>query len=317
MIYEFDRPIVELEEKIAELQRFAREKAIDLSNEIANLEKRVRELKESIYGNLSPWQKVLIARHPERPNTLDYINMLCADFLEFHGDRCFGDDPAVVGGIARFRGRPVTVIGHLKGHDTKENLARNFGMAHPEGYRKAVRLMYQAEKFHRPVLAFIDTPGAYPGMGAEERGQAEAIARSIQSMLILRTPVIAVILGEGGSGGALALAAGDRILMQEHAVFSVISPEAYASILWKDATRCREAAGEMKITAGDLYAHHLIDEIIPEPLGGAHRDGKEAARLVGEALHRHLEELVNLPVEQLLERRYQRFRSTGSQLQAK
>ncbi|HHW44293.1 MAG TPA: acetyl-CoA carboxylase carboxyltransferase subunit alpha [Desulfotomaculum sp.] len=317
MIYEFDRPIVELEEKIAELQRFAGEKGIDLSNEIANLEKRVRELKESIYGNLSPWQKVLIARHPERPNTLDYINMLCTDFLEFYGDRCFGDDPAVVGGIARFRGRPVTVIGHLKGHDTKENLARNFGMAHPEGYRKAMRLMYQAEKFHRPVLAFIDTPGAYPGMGAEERGQAEAIARSIQSMLILRTPVIAVILGEGGSGGALALAAGDRILMQEHAVFSVISPEAYASILWKDATRCREAAGEMKITAGDLYEHHLIDAIIPEPLGGAHRDWKEAARLVGEALNRHLEELVELPVEQLLERRYQRFRSTGSQLQAK
>ncbi|SHJ54659.1 acetyl-CoA carboxylase carboxyltransferase subunit alpha [Desulfofundulus thermosubterraneus] len=308
MVYDFERPIIELEEKIAELQRFAREKDIDLSNEIENLEKRARELKQTIYGQLSPWQKVLIARHPERPNTLDYANMLCTDFIELHGDRCFGDDPAIVGGIARFRGRAVTVIGHLKGHDTKENLARNFGMAHPEGYRKALRLMQQAEKFNRPVLAFIDTPGAYPGMGAEERGQAHAIACCIAGMLILRVPVISVILGEGGSGGALALASGDRILMQEHAIFSVISPEAYATILWKDATRCRDAAEVMKITAQDLYAHQLVDEVIPEPLGGAHRDKNEAARLVGEAIARHLEELLGCSTEELIKRRHARFR---------
>ncbi|NHM28320.1 acetyl-CoA carboxylase carboxyltransferase subunit alpha [Desulfofundulus sp. TPOSR] len=311
MVYDFERPIIELEEKIAELQRFASEKGIDLSKEIENLEKRARELKQTIYGQLSPWQKVLIARHPERPNTLDYIKMLCTDFIEFHGDRCFGDDPAIVGGIARFRGRAVTVIGHLKGHDTKENLARNFGMAHPEGYRKALRLMQQAEKFNRPVLAFIDTPGAYPGMGAEERGQAHAIARCIAGMLVLRVPVISVILGEGGSGGALALASGDRILMQEHAIFSVISPEAYATILWKDVTRCRDAAEVMKITAQDLYAHQLVDGVIPEPLGGAHRDKNEAARLVGEALARHLEELMEYSTDELLKRRLARFRRIG------
>ncbi|MCS5696311.1 acetyl-CoA carboxylase carboxyltransferase subunit alpha [Desulfofundulus thermocisternus] len=311
MVYDFERPIVELEEKIAELQRFAGEKGIDLSKEIENLKKKSKELKEAIFSQLSPWQKVLIARHPGRPNTLDYIKLLCTDFIEFHGDRCFGDDPAIVGGIARFRGRAVTVIGHMKGHDTKENLARNFGMAHPEGYRKALRLMRQAEKFKRPVLAFIDTPGAYPGMGAEERGQAHAISCCITGMLTLRVPVISVILGEGGSGGALALASGDRILMQEYAVFSVISPEAYASILWKDATRCQDAAGIMKITAQELYAYQLIDGIIPEPLGGAHRDKNEAARLVGEAIAHHLEELVGYSVEELLRRRFERFRRIG------
>ncbi|MDQ0285957.1 acetyl-CoA carboxylase carboxyl transferase subunit alpha [Desulfofundulus luciae] len=311
MVYDFERPIIELEEKIAELQRFASEKGIDLSTEIENLEKRARELKQTIYGQLSPWQKVLIARHPGRPNILDYINLLCTDFIELHGDRCFGDDPAIVGGIARFRGRAVTVIGHLKGHDTRENLARNFGMAHPEGYRKVLRLMRQAEKFNRPVLALIDTPGAYPGMGAEERGQAHAIACCIAGMLVLRVPVISVILGEGGSGGALALASGDRILMQEHAIFSVISPEAYATILWKDATRCRDAAEVMKITAQDLYAHQLVDEVIPEPLGGAHRDKNEAARLVGEAIARHLDELRGYPTDELLKRRHARFRRIG------
>ncbi|MGB9802200.1 acetyl-CoA carboxylase carboxyltransferase subunit alpha [Desulfofundulus sp.] len=311
MVYDFEQPIIELEAKINELQRFASEKGIDLSREIENLEKRARELKQTIYGQLTPWQKVLIARHPERPNTLDYINMLCTDFIEFHGDRCFGDDPAILGGIARFRGRAVTVIGHLKGHDTRENLARNFGMAHPEGYRKALRLMRQAEKFKRPVITFIDTPGAYPGMGAEERGQAHVIALCISGMLALRVPVISVIMGEGGSGGALALAAGDRILMQEHAIFSVISPEAYATILWKDASRCRDAAGVMKITAQDLHARQLVDEVIPEPLGGAHRDKKEAARMMGEVIARHLEELLNHPADELIKRRHARFRSIG------
>lgn len=314
MQLEFDRPINELEQKITELRRFAGEKGIDLSNEIANLEARLNELKHNIYGNFSPWHKVLIARHPDRPNTLDYINLLCTDFIQLHGDRYFGDDPAVIGGIARLQGRPVTVIGHLKGRDTKENLVRNFGMAHPEGYRKALRLMHQAEKFHRPVLAFIDTPGAYCGMGAEERGQAEAIARCIQGMLVLRVPVISVVLGEGGSGGALAFAVGDRLLMQEHAIFSVISPEAYATILWKDASRCREAADVMKITAQDLFSYQLVDEVIPEPLGGAHRDKIEAARLVGEAVARQLEQLLTHSVEELLTMRYDRFRRIGREL---
>lgn len=311
VILEFDRPIVELEEKIRELRRFAGEKGIDLDEEIANLEKRARELRENIYGDLAPWQKVLVARHPERPNALEYINMLCTDYLPLHGDRYYADDPAVVGGIARFAGRPVTVLGHLKGRDTRENLARNFGMAHPEGYRKVVRLMRQAEKFHRPVLAFVDTPGAYPGMGAEERGISSAIAESIKTMLNLRVPVISVIIGEGGSGGALALASGDRLLIQEHAVFSVISPEAYASILWKDAGRAREAAAVMKITAAELKQFNLVDEVIPEPLGGAHRDPAEAARLVGEALSRHLSELLACPPDELPGRRYEKFRRMG------
>lgn len=313
MNYDFEQPILELEEKIAELERFARERGVDLSQEIHHLVKRAEKLKREIYSQLSPWQKVLIARHPARPNLLDYINLLFTDFFELHGDRCFGDDPAILGGIARFGNQPVTVIGHLKGHDTRENLARNFGMAHPEGYRKALRLMRQAEKFGRPVITFIDTPGAYPGIGAEERGQACAIATCLAGMLALKVPVLSVILGEGGSGGALALAAGDRLLMQEHAVFSVISPEAYASILWQDPGRCREAAENMKITAQDLLAYRLIDEIIPEPLGGAHRDVKEAARLLGEAVSRHLNELKILSPEELLVHRQERFRRIASQ----
>ncbi|OAT85453.1 acetyl-CoA carboxylase carboxyltransferase subunit alpha [Desulfotomaculum copahuensis] len=310
-ILEFDRPIVELEEKIKELRQFAREKEINLDAEIANLEKRVQALKENIYQNLAPWQKVLVARHPERPNMLDYINRLCTDFVQLHGDRLYGDDPALAGGIARFDGRPVTVLGQIKGRDTRENLARNFGMAHPEGYRMAMRLMRQAEKFHRPVLAFIDTPGAYPGMGAEERGISNAIAECIQTMLMLEVPVLSVIIGEGGSGGALALASGDCILIQEHAVFSVISPEAYASILWKDSSRAREAAGVMKITAADLEALHLVDEVIPEPLGGAHHDPDGAAERIREVLSRRLPELAARPVGQLLAARGEKFRRIG------
>ncbi|WP_027717848.1 acetyl-CoA carboxylase carboxyltransferase subunit alpha [Desulfovirgula thermocuniculi] len=308
MNYDFEQPILELEERIAALESFAREKEIDLSQEINHLKARAEELKKKIYSQLSPWQKLLIARHPARPNLRDYVSLLFTDFFELHGDRCAGDDPAVLGGIARFRNRPVTVIGHLKGHDTRENLACNFGMAHPEGYRKALRLMRQAEKFCRPVITFIDTPGAYPGIGAEERGQACAIARCLAGMLELKTPVISVILGEGGSGGALAFAAADRILMQEHAIFSVISPEAYASILWQDPARGREAAEKMKITAQDLLAYRLIDEVIPEPLGGAHRNAGEAARLLGEALERHLNEVTGLPIRELLARRQERFR---------
>lgn len=309
---EFELPIIELEEKIGELRIFAKEKNLDLSNEIAHLEQRLKELTDSVYRGLTPWQKVLVARHPARPNALDYIRLIFTDFLELRGDRLFRDDPAVIGGIGFFSGRPVTVLGNLKGKDTKENIERNFGMACPEGYRKAVRLMLQAEKFRRPVMTFIDTPGAYCGAGAEERGQAAAIAQSIRTMLALRTPVISVIIGEGGSGGALALAAADRILMQEHAVFSVISPEAYASILWSDPSRAPDAAQKMRLTAFELSALGVVEEVIPEPRGGAHRDPASAAHYVKEALARHLAELLAVPVEELIRRRLERYRKIGN-----
>ena len=309
---EFEKPIQELENKINELRNFSRDKGIDLSNEITTLEKRAMEVRESIYSNLNSWQHVLISRHPERPNTYDYINYIFKDFIELHGDRCFGDDPAVVGGIGRFNGRAVTVIGHLKGKDTKENLARNFGMAHPEGFRKGMRLMKQAEKFKRPVICFIDTPGANPGIGAEERGQFEAIARSILTMAALKTPIITVVIGEGASGGALAFGVGDRILMQEHTIYSVISPEGYASILWKDSSRAREAAEAIRITASDILDLGVADKIIPEPLGGAHRDPKAAADLLGKAIADSLDELLELTLENLMSYRYEKFRSIGN-----
>ncbi len=309
---EFEKPIQELENKINELRNFSRDKGIDLTNEITTLEKRAMEVRESIYGNLNSWQHVLISRHPERPNTYDYINYIFRDFIELHGDRCFGDDPAVVGGIGRFNGRAVTVIGHLKGKDTKENLARNFGMAHPEGFRKGMRLMKQAEKFKRPVICFIDTPGANPGIGAEERGQFEAIARSILTMAALKTPIITVVIGEGASGGALAFGVGDRILMQEHTIYSVISPEGYASILWKDSSRAREAAEAIRITASDILDLGVADKIIPEPLGGAHRDPKGAADLLAEAIAGSLDELLELSLEKLMSYRYEKFRSIGN-----
>lgn len=312
VIMEFEKPIQELENKINELRNFSREKGIDLSNEIATLEKRAVEVRESIYGDLNPWQRVLISRHPERPNTYDYINYIMEDFVELHGDRCFGDDPAVVGGIGRFKGRAVTVIGHLKGKDTKENLARNFGMAHPEGFRKGIRLMKQAEKFKRPVICFIDTPGAYPGIGAEERGQFEAIARSISVMSTLKVPIITIVIGEGASGGALAFGVGDRILMQEHTIYSVISPEGYASILWKDSSRAREAAEAIRIIARDIYDLGVADRIIPEPLGGAHQDPEAAAELLGKALAESLDELLKLTQEELMSQRYKKFRSIGN-----
>ncbi len=310
-ILDFEKPIEELEIKITELRKFSRDKGIDLTNEIAILEKRAREVKESIYSNLDAWQKVLIARHPERPNAYDYIKYLFTQFYELFGDRLYGDDPSVVGGIARFRGRAVTVIGHLKGKDTKENLARNFGMAHPEGYRKAMRLMKQAEKFKRPLICFIDTPGAYPGMGAEERGQSEAIARSILTMVNLRTPIVAVVIGEGGSGGALAFGVGDRVLMLEHTIYSVISPEGYASILWKDASRNKEAAETFRITAQDVFKLGVVDRIVPEPVGGAHRDPEAAAQSLGQAISECLDELQSTDPEILIESRYNKFRTIG------
>lgn len=311
MALDFERPLLELEAKIEELKRFTREKDIDFSDEIVLLEKKSREMKENIYNNLTPWQKVQIARHAARPNTLDYIKALFVDFLELHGDRLYGDDPAVMGGIGRYKGIPVTVMGHLKGHDTKENVQRNFGMAHPEGFRKALRLMKQAEKFGRPVICFIDTAGAYCGMGAEERGQGEAIARNLMVMSALRVPVVSVVIGEGGSGGALALGVANKILMQEHAIFSVSSPEAAASILWKDGTKAKEAAEALNLTAQDLLRLGVIDEIVTEPLGGAHSDLTTACHLLDQALERNLKELLEKSAEELVEARYAKFRAVG------
>ncbi|MDD4766287.1 MAG: acetyl-CoA carboxylase carboxyltransferase subunit alpha [Desulfotomaculaceae bacterium] len=312
VILEFEKPIQELEHKINELRKFTSEKGIDLSHEIAILEKRTDEVRKSIYGNLNTWQHVLIARHPERPNTYDYINFIFDEFIELHGDRYFGDDPALVGGIGRFNGLAVTVIGQLKGKDTNENLARNFGMAHPEGYRKAVRLMKQAEKFKRPVICFIDTPGAYPGIGAEERGQFEAIARSMLVMSTLKVPIVTVVIGEGFSGGALGIGVGDRILMQEHSIYSVITPEGYASILWKDSSRAREAAEAIRIIAKDIQELGVADRIIPEPLGGAHKEPEAAAVMLGKALAETLDELMKLKLEDLMSQRYEKFRSIGN-----
>lgn len=311
MALDFEKPLLELEAKIDELRRFTNEKGIDFSDEIILLEKKARDMKESIYSQLTPWQKVQIARHPARPNTLDYINAMFIDFLELHGDRLYGDDPAVIAGLARYKGIPVTVMGHLKGHNTKENVTRNFGQAHPEGFRKALRLMKQAEKFKRPVICFIDTAGAYCGMGAEERGQGEAIARNLMVMSALKAPVISIVIGEGGSGGALALGVANRILMQEHAIFSVSSPEAAASILWKDGTKAREAAEVLKLTANDLKRLGVTDEIVAEPLGGAHNYLEETYNLLDEALERNLKEVLQYPAEELVEARYAKFRAMG------
>ncbi len=311
MLLDFEKPLAELETKIDELIKFSKDKGIDLSEEIKTLQAKAETLKRDIYGNLSPWQRITIARHPERPGTVDYIKMLFEGFMEMHGDRHFGDDPAIIGGIAKFYGEPVTVIGHVKGKDTKENIARNFGYAHPEGYRKALRLMEQAEKFGRPVLTFVDTPGAYCGIGAEERGQAWAIAENLTRMSKIHVPVIATVIGEGGSGGALAIAVGDYILMLENAVYAISTPETFASILWKDSSKAQDAAAIMKMTARDLEELQVIDEIIPEPLGGAQKNPQEAARTLGKSLQKALNSLKKLPPEKLLEKRYEKFRSIG------
>lgn len=310
-LLDFEKPLAELEAKIEELRKFGADKGIDLSDEIETLEKKAENLKNSIYGNLTAWQRVQIARHPERPVASDYIKNLFEEFIELHGDRHYGDDPAVMGGIARFHGQPVTVIGTVKGKDTKENIARNFGYAHPEGYRKTIRLMEQAEKFGRPVLTFVDTPGAYCGIGAEERGQAEAIARNLFRMTTLRTPVIATVIGEGGSGGALAIAVGDRVMMLENAVYSISTPETYSSILWKDTGRAAEAAEAMKMTSKDLTDLGVIDEIIPEPMGGAHKNYKEIFKNTDKYLQKALKELQKISLENLLEKRYAKFRGIG------
>lgn len=311
ILLDFEKPLVELETKIEELKSFSKEKGIDLSEEIKTLQIRAETLKKDIFGNLTPWQRVMLARHIERPGAIDYIKMLFEEFIEFHGDRSFGDDPAVIGGIARFQGQPVTVIGNVKGKDTKENIARNFGYAHPEGYRKALRLMEQAEKFGRPVLTFVDTPGAFCGIDAEERGEAWAIAENLKRMITLRVPIIVSVVGEGGSGGALAIAVGDRVLMLENAVYSVSTPETFASILWKDSSRAQDAASIMKMTAFDLNQLGVIDEVIQEPLGGAQKNSQEMAKTLSKSLQKALCAVKKQPVEKMLEKRYEKFRSIG------
>ncbi|GIO39355.1 acetyl-coenzyme A carboxylase carboxyl transferase subunit alpha [Paenibacillus antibioticophila] len=307
----FEAPLAQLREKIRELEQFGQEKGIDFSEEIARLEERYKELEEEIYSNISPSQKMHLARHHQRPTSLDLIGLIFEDYMELHGDRLFGDDLAVVGGLAKLNGVPVTVLGQQRGKDTKDNIARFFGSAHPEGFRKALRLMRQADKFGRPIITFIDTKGAYPGITAEERGQSEAIARNLLEMAKLRVPVICVVIGEGGSGGALALGVGNRVLMLENAIYSVISPNGAASILWKDASKADQAAEAMKITAQDLLEMEVIEEIVPEPKGGAHRDYEEAAAAIKERLLRHLEELSAFHPDELVEDRYRKFRKIG------
>jgi len=304
---EFEKPVVELEKKIQELADIAGDNA-ELRIEVGKLEKKVDKMREVIFANLSRWQMVQVARHIERPFTLDYISNIFTDFVELHGDRLYGDDHAIVGGMAKLDGEPVMVIGHQKGRDTKEKVYRNFGMPNPEGYRKALRLMEMAERFRMPIITFVDTPGAYPGIGAEERGQAEAIARNLREMAALTVPIIVVITGEGGSGGALAIAVGDRVLMLEYSIYAVISPEGCAAILWSDGTKGAQAAEALKLTAPDLKELDVIDEIIKEPLGGAHRDHETMAKNLHGVLARHLKELKALSVEELVEGRYQKFR---------
>ncbi len=310
-LFEWEKPLYELELRIEELQKFTAEKDIDLSREIATLEKKAEYLRREIYENLSAWQQVLLARHPKRPTTLDYVELIFDDFYEFHGDRNYRDDPAIVGGLATFDGLPVTVIGPQKGRDTKENIRRNFGLPHPEGYRKALRLMEQAEKFGRPIISLIDVVGAYPGIEAEERGQGIAIAQGIRHMSFLRVPIVCVITGEGGSGGALAIGIGDRILMLEHAWYSVISPEMCAQILWKDSSKASEAAEALKLTAMDLIGMDAIDEIVPEPLGGAHKNHQEAAANLKTSLRQALASILPMPAGVLVEQRLERFRQLG------
>ncbi len=305
---DFEKPLVELEARIVEVRRGGGARA---EAEAAELEERLRRLQRKVFERLTPWQRVQLARHPRRPYTLDFIRLLTDDFVELHGDRRFGDDHAIVAGLARFDERSVVVVGHQKGRDTKEKLFRNFGMPHPEGYRKALRLMQLGEKFGKPVLTFIDTPGAYPGIGAEERGQAEAIARNLREMAGLGTPIVAVVTGEGGSGGALALGVADRVFMLEHAIYSVISPEGCAAILWEDAKRAREAAEVLRITAPDLLKLGVVDAVIPEPPGGAHRSWERAADEVRVAIRSALGELRGLSRDELVQRRYAKFRRMG------
>lgn len=308
---EFEQPIAELEAKIEELRLVGDDNEINIQDEIQRLESKSQSLTESIFSNLNPWQVSQLSRHPQRPYTLDYIKHIFDDFTELHGDRAFADDHAIVGGVARLNGRSVMVIGHQKGRDTKDKIHRNFGMPRPEGYRKALRLMQIAERFNLPILTFIDTPGAYPGMGAEERGQSEAIARNLMEMAGLRTPIICTVIGEGGSGGALAIGVGDRVVMLQYSTYSVISPEGCASILWKSAEKAPQAADAMAITSGRLKELDLIDEVVAEPLGGAHRDQASTARNLKDMLLRSLDVLEDIQLDALLESRYERLMRYG------
>ena len=308
---DFEQPIAELEAKIDELRYVGDDSEININDEVARLKDKSESLTKNIFAKLSPWQVARVARHESRPYTQDYLDIIAPDFQELHGDRMYADDPAIVGGIGRVDGQAVMFIGHQKGRDTKERVRRNYGMPKPEGYRKAQRLMRMAEKFSMPVVTLIDTPGAYPGVGAEERGQSEAIAQSLYMMAGLRTPIISVVIGEGGSGGALAIGVGDKLLMLQYSIYSVISPEGCASILWKSAEKAEDAAEAMRITASNLYEFGLVDEVLSEPLGGAHRNPKAMAEVVRNALLSSLEELAQLSTDQLLERRQQRLASFG------
>ncbi len=311
MALDFEKPVLDLESRISELEKYGRDSNVDMGEEVALLQRRLERLRSETFDGLTRWQRVQLARAAGRPTSLDYISKIMTNFTELHGDRAFGEDPAIVGGLARFNGRPIVIVGQQKGRDTKENISRNFGMAHPEGFRKGMRLMDMAEKFQMPLIALIDTPGAYPGVAAEERGQAWLIAQSIQRMSRLRIPAIAVVIGEGGSGGALALGVGNRVLILENGVYSVISPESCAAIIWRDAKEAEKAAEAMKLTAQDLLPFGIVDEIIHEPRGGAHNDPDGAAANLKAALEKHLAELEHLSESELLAQRADRFRKLG------
>jgi len=308
---DFERPILELEKKIEELRGFTSDKKIDLSSDIKRLEEKLDKLKKDTYQGLSAWQKVQIARHPNRPYMLDYVSMIMTDFVELHGDRCFADDKALIVGLAKIDGIKIMVMGQQKGRGTQENIYRNFGCAHPEGYRKALRLMYLAQRANLPILCLIDTPGAYPGIGAEERGQAQAIATNLKEMTNIAVPIFCVVIGEGGSGGALGIGIGDRVAVLENAYYSVISPEGCAAILWKDSTRAPDAASALHLTAKELLEMGMIEEIIPEPLGGAHRDPQRMSVSLKESIIRNINELKDMPVSKILKLRYEKFRRIG------
>lgn len=308
---EFEKPIIELQKKINELKRFTTDKKVDLSGEIHKLEEKLEQLRKSVYGKLTAWQRVQISRHPQRPYTLDYIQLILEDFVELHGDRSFRDDKAIIAGLAKLDGQKIVVMGQQKGRDTKENLLRTFGCAHPEGYRKAFRLMEMAQKFSLPILIFIDTPGAFPGIGAEERGQAQAIAWNLKMMVGIKTPIVAVVIGEGGSGGALGIGIADRICVMENAYYSVISPEGCAAILWKSSLKAPDAAEALKLTAQDLLKFGVIDEVIKEPLGGAHNDPEAATKNVKAVVKKLFIELMKIPKDELVELRYKKFRAMG------
>ena len=310
-VLDFEKPIVEFERRIEKMRAYGETENVEISEEITRLEEKSRKMREEIYSKLTRWQRVQLARHPKRPYSLDYIERMTSDFFELHGDRSFRDDPAIVSGIGLIGSRKVVIVGHQKGRTTKDKLHRNFGMPHPEGYRKALRIMRLAAKFHRPIICLIDTPGAYPGTGAEERGQAEAIARNLFEMSHLPVPIIVAIIGEGASGGALGIAVGDRILMMENTWYSVISPEGCAAILWHDSTKASQAAEAMQVTASDLHKLGVVDKIIVEPLGGAHRDADEAAKILQESIQSELSELEKIPIPDLIEARIDKYAKMG------